>query len=260
VLPSIKQRLGPDRLVAAGTIGTAVSLAAFGLARNPATALAAGLVAGISWIAVLATLSVSAQVALPEWVRGRGLALNMTVMFGAMTLGSAFWGKAAGLFGLSIALIAAATGVAAMIPLTWRWKLRTGEGVDLTPSLHWPAPVLTREIEHDRGPVLVTVEYRIDPKNRGTFLAALQDVGRERRRDGAYAWAIFEDASASGRFVETFFVESWLEHLRQHERVTNADRVLQEAVARLVVNAEPKVSHLIAAAPGESVPSRQGEP
>jgi MFS family permease len=249
LLPWLKQTLGPDRLVAAGTIGTAASLATFGLARDPSTALCASLIAGISWIAVLASLNVSAQVALPEWVRGRGLALYMTVMFGAMTLGSALWGKMAGLFGLSITHLVAAAGAVAMIPLTWRWKLQTGDGIDLTPSLHWPSPVAAREIEHNRGPVMVTVEYRIDPRNRESFLGAIETLGRERRRDGAYAWGVFEDTAANGRFVETFFVESWVEHLRQHERVTKSDRLLEEDVARFQLIGEPTVSHLIAARP-----------
>jgi hypothetical protein len=135
------------------------------------------------------------------------------------------------------------------IPLTWRWKLQTGAGIDLTPSMHWPAPVVTHELEQDRGPVLVTVEYRIDPKDREPFLAALENLGRGRRRDGAYAWGVFEDAAAEGRMVETFLVESWLEHLRQHERVTNADRVLQNAVYRFHAEGSPRVTHLIASEP-----------
>jgi MFS family permease len=250
LLPWLKLKFGPDRLVASGTIGTAASLLAFGFAGNAAIALCASVVAGISWIAVLASLNVSAQMALPEWVRGRGLALYMTVMFGAMTLGSAIWGKAAGLLGLPFAHLAAAAGALAMVPLTWRWKLQTGAGVDLTPSLHWPTPVTTHQIENDRGPVMVTVEYQVDAKDRSAFLAALDILSRERRRDGAYAWGVFEDAAEPGRFVETFLVESWLEHLRQHERVTDADRVLQDAVAGFHRPGLPKVSHFISAEAG----------
>jgi hypothetical protein len=82
---------------------------------------------------------------------------------------------------------------------------------------------VSHEIEDDRGPVLVTVEYRIDPAKRRPFVAALDRLGRERRRDGAYRWGVFEDTADPSRFVETFLVDSWLEHLRQHERVTNAD-------------------------------------
>jgi hypothetical protein len=112
--------------------------------------------------------------------------------------------------------------------------------------MHWPAPVLTHEVEDDRGPALVTVEYRIDPHDRQPFLSALEKLGQERRRDGAYAWGVFEDAAEEGRILETFLVESWLEHLRQHERVTNADRLVQDAAQRFHTAGIPKVTHLIA--------------
>ncbi len=251
-LPWLQSKLGPDRLVAVGTCGTALTLALFGFARDANTALAASFIAGVSWIAVLSSLNVSAQVALPDWVRGRGLAMFVTVFFGAMTLGSAVWGKVAGIVGLPGAHFIASAGALIAISLTWRWKLQTGAGIDLTPSMHWPVPLTTHEVEHDQGPVLVTVEYRIDSRNRGAFLAALERLAHERRRDGAYAWSVFEDAAEEGRFLETFFVESWLEHLRQHERVTNADRVLQDAVQRFHTEGTPKVTHFIAAEPGEA--------
>src|SRR5208283_2953088 len=231
-LPWLKKKLGPDGVVAAGTLGTAIAMVLFGVARDSATALSASIIAGASWIAVIASLNVSAQVALPDWVRGRGLAIFVTAFFGALSLGSVIWGQAAGMVGLPTAHFLAATGAILTIPLTWRWKLQTGAKIDLTPSMHWPTPVLSHQVEQDRGPVLITVEYRIDPNEREPFLAALEKLGHERRRDGAYAWGIFEDTNQEGRFLETFLTESWLEHLRQHERVTNADRVLQKAVVR----------------------------
>jgi predicted MFS family arabinose efflux permease len=247
VLPAAKARLGADGVAAAGTLGTALALVLFGLARTSATALLASALAGVAWIAVLSTLNVSAQVALPEWVRARGLALFMTVYFGAHTAGSALWGQVAALAGLPLAHYIAAAGALLIIPLTWRWHLQTGTDVDLTPSMHWPAPIVSRDIAQDRGPVLVTVEYRIDPAQRRPFLAALDHVGEERRRDGAFRWGVYEDAADPARFVETFLVESWIEHMRQHERVTNADRVLETEVRRFNLKGEPKVTHMIAA-------------
>ena len=223
VLHRLRAALGPDRLVAVGALGTAIALVLFAVADDVATGLTASVIAGSSWIAVLATLNVSAQLALPEWVRGRGLAVYMTVFFGTLSVGSILWGKLATLIGLPIAHLTAAAGVLAAIPLTWRWRLLSGAPLDLAPSLHWPAPITEGEIEHDRGPVLVTVEYRVAPQDRNAFLNVLSKLARERKRDGAYAWGIFEDIADSGRFVETFHLPSWLEHLRQHERVTNAD-------------------------------------
>ncbi len=246
-LPWLKTKLGPDRLMALGALGQAVAMALYGLAREPATALVASAIAGASWIAALATLSVSAQVALPDWVRGRGLALYTTVFFGCLTVGSAAWGEVAVWVGLPIALVVAAAGAVVAIPLTWHWKLQTGASIDLTPSMHWPPPHTVLDIAQDRGPVLVTVEYRIQPQNRAAFLKAIARIEHQRRRDGAYAWGVFEDAAEEGRMVETFLVESWMEHLRQHERVTNADRVVQEAVQRFHLSGAPKVTHFIAA-------------
>jgi len=227
----------------------------FGLASEPILALAASVIAGISWIAVLVSLNVSAQYALPDWVRGRGLAMYVTVFFGTMTVGSMLWGQVASMAGLPLTHFIAAGGAIIAIPLTWHWKLHTGRGIDLTPSMHWPTPIVTQEVEDDRGPVLVTVEYRINLKDREAFLTALERLAHERRRDGAYSWGLFEDTAEEGRFLETFLVESWLEHLRQHKRVTNADRVLQEHVHHLVRD-KPKVTHLIAAKPAPKLADR----
>jgi len=241
--------MGADGLAMAGTIGTAVAAILFGLADRPAIALAASAIAGVSWIAVLATLNVSAQVALPAWVRGRGLAVFVAVQFGGMTLGSLVWGHIAAVAGLPAAHFVIAAALLVSIPLLRRWKLQTGAAVDLTPSMHWPVPVLSPDIGADRGPVLVTIEYRIGRENREPFLDAMRSLASERRRDGAYDWGLFEDAADETRYVETFLVDSWLDHLRQHERVTNADRVLQESVQRFNVDGTPRVTHLIAAKP-----------
>jgi hypothetical protein len=91
---------------------------------------------------------------------------------------------------------------------------------------------------------------KTDPTDREQFLAALESLGYERRRDGAYAWGVSEDAADPERMVETFLVDSWVEHLRQHERVTNADRALQEIVHKFHTQGAPKVTHLIAAENG----------
>ena len=251
-LPALKRSLGADKVAAGGTIGTAAALVLFGLARQPAAALAASVIAGMSWIAMLATLNVSAQVALPAWVRGRGLSIFGTVLFGALTVGSALWGQVAAWIGLPSAHFAAAAGAVLILPLLWRFKLQTGADVDLSPSMHWPEPVVSHELDADRGPVLVTIEYHVALPQREAFLNALLSLAEVRRRDGAFDWDVFEDAAQEGRFLETFLVDSWIEHLRQHERVTNADRVLQDAVNRFQVEGAPTVTHLIAVDPKEA--------
>ncbi len=245
-LPALKRALGPDQLVLLGTVGTAGALVLFAVAHAPALALAGSLLAGLSWITVLATLNVSAQLSLPAWVRGRGLAVFAMVLFGAMTVGSALWGQVASSWGLPMAHLVAAGGSLAAIPLLARFKVHSGACLDLTPSMHWPEPILFEGAEEERGPVLVTVEYVVKPEDRRPFLAAISQLAAERRRDGGFNWGVYEDTAQAGHFIETFFSDSWLEHLRQHQRVTNADRAVQDAVDHFHTDGAPQVTHYIA--------------
>ena len=113
-------------------------------------------------------------------------------------------------------------------------------------------PQTHEEIDNARGPVLVKIEYRIDPKDCTAFLRALDELGYERRRDGAFAWGVFEDAGEFGRYEETYLIESWLELLHLRERVTNADRLLEDEIREMLV-APPRIEFLIAAERGEQV-------
>ena len=257
-LPRLKARLGADRLAVAGTVGTAVALALYALAHTAAVALVASLVAGACWIAAIFTFNVSAQLALPDWVRGRGLAIYVTVFFGALTIGSALWGEIAARLGLPVAHLLAAFGALAGIPLTRRAHLQSAAGLDLTPSMHWPTPVVAEDLEPDAGPVMVMIGYDVQPAHRDAFIDAMDAVALERRRDGAYAWGLYEDTAKPDRIVETFLVESWMEHLRQHERVTRADEVLQERASRYLQRA-PAVTHLVNAEAFEGT-SNGGDP
>ena len=251
----LRQLMGADRLVALGTILTALALTLFAFAHELALALCACLLAGVAWVNNLTCLYTSAQNVLPEWVRGRGLAIFLTVIFGTVALSSAAWGDIAAKTGLPTALLLAAGGAIAAIPLTWRWTLQQGAALDLSPSHHWGKPQTHEEIDNDRGPVLVKIEYRIDPKDRVAFLRALDELGFERRRDGAFAWGIFEDAAEFGRYEETYLIESWLELMHLRERVTNADRLLEDEIREMLI-APPRIEFLIAAERGERVRDR----
>lgn len=250
-LRRIRARFGADRTVALGSIVTALAIALFAVARTPVIALLASLIAGASWVGVLATLNLSAQMALPDWVRGRGLAIYVMVFYGAMTIGSALWGQLASWLGLVNTHWIAAAGMLLAVALTWRWKLHYQLAIDLAPSMHWPMPQALQLQDASDGPVMVTVEYQVEGEHRHAFMLALEQLSQERRRDGAYAWALYEDAERPGRMLETFYVESWAEHMRQHARVTKSDRALQERIRQLS-REEPVVTHLITAnLPGE---------
>ncbi|HLH48622.1 MAG TPA: MFS transporter [Roseiarcus sp.] len=240
----LKAKLGPNGVLATGTAVTAIILALFGIVRDPVFGAILCLVAGGAWILVLTSLYVSAQVGLPDWVRARGLAIFLTVIFGAMTAGGVIWGQLAAAWGLPAALWSAAAGIVLAFPLTWRWKIQTGAAVDLSPSLHWRRPHIDHQIGNREGPVLVTVEYWVDSANRQVFLRTIEEMGRERKRDGAYAWGVFEDASDKERYWETFLIESWLELQHLRERVTKADRTVEDRI-RLLLKARPALTFMV---------------
>lgn len=244
ILPRLRANFTPNALVAGAAMGTALALGMFGVACEPWTALVASLLAGSCWITAVSSLNVSAQFSLPDWVRGRGLAIYVTIFSGAMALGSALWGWLASVIGLSMTHFVAAACALLAIPLTRRWKLQGSGAIDLAPSMHWPASIVADQIENEAGPVLVTIEYTVLPNQREPFLAALDRLSAQRRRDGAYAWGVFEDTAERGKFIETFLVESWLEYLRLHKRVTRADHAVEEHVHSFLVS-EPITRRLV---------------
>ena len=247
LLPRARARFSRDALVAGASALYAVAALMLGHVQNLALLAVAMLATGVAWISILSALQVAAQMTLPAWVRARGLAAFVMVFMGGMALGSILWGQVAARVGIPATLTIAALGMAGAIGLTWRFKLGRHEVLDFTPSSHWPAPVLAELPEPDSGPVLVTIEYRVQPDKRAEFVAAMQSVREMRRRNGAYFWELFHDSADPSRFNECFMDESWVEHLRQHERVSVADREIQQrAKAFMVEGTATKSSHWLA--------------
>jgi MFS family permease len=240
-------RLGwtAERLVAAGTLTVAAATAALAAAPELWSGVAILLVTGTAWIAVLTSLNATAQGVLPNWVRGRGLALYLTAFYGALTLGSVIWGQVAEFTSVSVALIAAGAGGALVALAATRLPLPAADA-DLTPSHHWPAPSIAGSGPETDRTALITVTYRIDPADRETFAARIERLGETRRRNGAVRWGVFADVGDPERIVEWFITPSWTEHLRQHDRVSAADKAIQDEVnAFHRGGAPPAVAHLV---------------
>lgn len=242
----LRSLVDPDRLLLGGTIVyviATVSLGALSQFHLLSLAMVAG---GIAWMAVMSTFNVTAQLALPGWVRARALSFYIFVFQAGLALGSWLWGEVALHLGTRRALFIAAGGLVAGLVVALRFPLTGLEATDLTPSMHWPEPAVQSAPDPGHGPVLVEVEYRIDPKSERKFLEAAQRLETIRRRDGAIRWGIFGDPAEPGRYLETFVVESWAEHMRQHQSGTAADlRVQQAANAFHIGPTPPAVRHLI---------------
>ena len=248
-MPRLRRRLDGDGLVLGASLTTAVVAAGLAMAPPQGVALVLSLFLGAAWIAVLTTLNATTQAILPNWVRGRGLAIYLMVFNGAMALGSVAWGGVAEAIGVPATLLAGAAGLAAAALLAHRIRLPAGDA-DLAPSHHWPEPLLAEPVPNDRGPVLVTIAYDVRAEDRPAFVTVLHRLAQERRRDGAYAWGLAEDAEEPRRLVEWFLVESWAEHLRQHHRVSKSDADLQQEAHRFHAGPQPpKVDHFLGLSP-----------
>ncbi|TQV86791.1 MFS transporter [Exilibacterium tricleocarpae] len=260
LLPGVKSTFNSHQLAALGTAVTAFAMAVLATVTLPIAAAGAALLGGFGWIIVLTSLNVSAQTALPNWVRARGLAIYLMVFFGAMAAGSALWGQVANLTSVPAALLAAAIGALAAIAVTWRVRLGQAEEFDLSPSAHWPAPVVDTAVDAvpDRGPVMVTITYMIDPATQADFLQTIYQLGEGRYRDGAYQWGVYQDAGSPQRWIEWFLVPSWAEHLRQHERVSHHDKDIQEVIKQFhITDDTPNVEHWLAPVPASSDPKSE---
>jgi MFS family permease len=246
VLPSWRARFGVDRVATAAAFGFALSQLALGQIPIFAAAAASLFVAGAAWLSLLSTLTAAAQMSLPSWVRARGLATHMLVLFGGLAAGSAAWGAIASSVGVRESFALTGLAVALGCAASWRSALPEGAAPDLAPAPRWPDPEIARAFEPDRGPALVTVEYQIDPADAERFAHAMRALRSIRLRDGAIRWGLWDDLGQQGRFLESFVVESWLEHLRQHERITSADRAVQAIAHAFHRGSEPpKVRHFI---------------
>jgi MFS family permease len=250
VLPRLRVRYGPDALIDATCFLYAVVIAAIGALPIFPLACVLLVACGFAWMVPLSALNVETQSVAPAWVRARALALHLLVLQGGLALGSALWGWLADRLDAPRTLQIAGGGLLLAVAASQRLRLRATAHIDLTPAVAWPPKEVIEAADHDAGPVLVTVEYVIDPAREEEFLETMELVRRMRRRGGARRWGVFGDAARPGTYLESFLVESWLDHLRQHERMTVSDRgVSGRARAFHLGAAPPVVRHLIARLP-----------
>jgi hypothetical protein len=178
-------------------------------------------------------------------VRARGISVYLLVFMGAQAVGAVLWGLLASHTSLATALTVSAVllGLAAASVRVLGLHARTTH-LDRTVVTDWPTPTLAFEPSPSDGPVVVTVSYRVRPADVPAFVAASAKLELARRRTGARRWRLYRDGADGDRYIESFTVRSWSEHLRQHdERWTGYEREVLGDVRSLSVE-EPSVEHL----------------
>jgi MFS family permease len=231
VMQPARSRWSTEAIVSGGVVILGLATIAVGVVQKLPLLTVAMLIGGAAWLTFISIVSALVQKLAPNWVRARVLAVFILVFQGGMAAGSAIWGAIGQHTGVPSALIWAGLGSIATVALGLRWRL-PDTTMDLTPWNQWRMPVVVGDLplEFETGPVLVTVEYVVNREHASDFIKCIHRYGRTRRRDGASKWGIFRDVEDASRYLEMFLVNSWGEHLRQHERVTKADRELEQRI------------------------------
>lgn len=225
-LPRLRQAFAKERLVLLGAAVQGLATLIVALAPNVYVAVPAMMLAGMALISTANTLGVSAQMALPNWVRARGMSIYQMSIMGGTAAGAALWGQVASLLSVQASLmLAAACGLLSMLAVQRLIRDRQIEE-DLSPSKAIKRPVV--DVPPEAGRVVVTIEYHIDPARAAEFRALMQESRRSRMRQGALSWHLLHSMSHPERYVEQITDESWTEHLRRFDRVTAADVALRD--------------------------------
>lgn len=241
VLPRLRQWLTGRQMVLAGTVLQSLSTLVMAFAPSVYLAVPTMALAGMAWLCAANSLSVSAQMSLPDWVRARGMSMYQMAIMGGSALGAAVWGQVATVSSLNSSLVASAfTGSIAMLVAT-RWLKDDLIEEDLTPSRAFKIPVA--QMPPSNGPVMVTIEYLIDPARAAAFLEVMQESRSSRLRQGALNWELLHDLGEPHRYLEQIVDESWTEHLRRFDRITGADVTLRDRkLAFHTGNEAPKIT------------------
>lgn len=226
-LSRLRARWDRNQLANSGSMLQALCSIGVILAPNIWIASPLMILSGMAWINVANSLSISAQFALPSWVRARGMSLYQMGLMGGSAIGAAIWGNLAAITDVSTSVICAA--VFGLIVISFVRKLRIeGEEEDLTPVCPIEHPSPSRPIDPNEGPVMISIEYLIEIKQIDSFKGVMKQARSSRLRQGALSWSLFEDAENPGQMIEYFVFETWADYLRRFDRFTINDLHMQE--------------------------------
>ena len=242
----LRQRLASEAIVRIALSAFIAAAAATALSRWLAVTMALQLLSGAGWVLALSTFNVTVQTSVPRWVVGRALSLYQMLAFAGMAGGSWLWGVATGRLDVSSALLIST--LVLLVCLAMGWRYAQPETADLRLDLlgRWKEPEVALDIEPRSGPVVVSVEYRIREADVLEFLAAMGERKRIRRRDGARRWSLLRDLAEPDLWIERFHSPTWLEYVRQSQRVTHDDAETWDRLNRLHQGpGRPQVRRLI---------------
>jgi len=239
----LRRAMSTEALVRSTFVAYATGVTLVAISSTIWLTIAGLCVCGACWVLSLSTFNATVQLSAPRWVVGRALAIYQMAAFGGMATGSWAWGRSAQHFGTEQALLLSAVVLLAGAALGLRYRLPPLEELNLDPLSRWREPKVAVDIEPRSGPVIVTIEYIIKPEDVVAFLKVMAERRRIRRRDGARHWTLLRDLTDPTLWIERYDSPTWVEYVRQNQRVTQADAEIGERVRALHSGPNPPVVH-----------------
>lgn len=129
-LNRLRARVSRARIVGAGICVHAAASTCAALAPSLWLAMPAVAVAGMAWLASANALTVAMQLALPNWVRARAMAIYHMAVMGGSAIGAALWGCLASVSSVPLSIATAALLGPVVFWLTRGHGVGEGEAVD----------------------------------------------------------------------------------------------------------------------------------
>ena len=229
----LRKRLGSSRLISAAGAVLSVTLVLLAYAGPLLVLLPSLVVAGACWIAALTEYNANVQILVPDWVKGRALALYQTALYAGLAIGSFLWGHLAETMGVSGAILSAAIVLAASVLLLYHSQFPQVDAVGMSLAMRGKVVAPLVAFDHEQGDVVMSIEYVIPREREDEFVELALSLRHLRLRNGGRYWGMFRDIHDGEIWREVLLVESWLQHLRMLDRMTVADKALIDQVRAL---------------------------
>lgn len=224
----IRERIGSENAVRIFALGTGASLIGIGFSHSLILTCAAFFVIGACNILTVALINVSVQMSAPRWVTARALSLYTSAITAGIGIGAWAWGEIATHTSVGIAFMASGGAVAATALLGRLFPLASDEEVDTSSVDIGYEPEVALGLTMRSGPVVVEVEYDVDPDQAREFYDVMVRLQRARNRIGAFDWSISRDIANPAVWVERYHCPTWGDYLRMRDRYTQTEFELQE--------------------------------
>jgi MFS family permease len=192
-ISTLRGRLGDEVSIRLCMIVMGACVAVVAVSRLPVLSGGALVFAGAGWTASVTLFNVGVQLAAPRWVAGRALAAYQAAITGGIALGSWMWGSIANVIGVEGALLVSAVALIASPLLGFWMRMPTVSGPNELSLDVLADPEVRLSLTPRSGPIVIEIEYRVDPAKARLFYAVMQHVQLSRQRNGAYGWSIARD-------------------------------------------------------------------